>query len=207
MPIPRIADFNGVTRAGVGDASLFFLFPSGAFISEGGICSAGVGECNVAGLLACTPDGLLCDAVPADPPEVTEQACDDGLDNDCDGVADQFDTDCGCEPDPRTEVEFGGICYYLDGSDGVCDPGYALAPQSVLINIASDFTGKTYRHTQSNNCCIKHANQAAELQDWGMLSGDCNQSGPFTFGPRLGGAGCTDANQNHSMQLTIYGSN
>ena len=169
-------------------------------------CAVGVGECADVGILTCTSDGLLCDANPFAPPEVVEVSCTDGLDNDCDGLADGFDDDCGCTPDPTTEVAFNGVCYYLDGSNGVCDAGYALAPQSVLSSIASGFVGKTYRHARSNNCCIKHANQAAEGQDWGMASGDCNAPGPFSTGPALGAVGCTNANQNTSSQLSLCGS-
>jgi hypothetical protein len=175
-------------------------------VPEDDSCTAGVGECAVSGMLACTSDGLLCDAEPLAPSEPTEVSCTDGLDNDCDGLADGFDDDCGCTPDPATEVAFNGTCYYLDGSNGVCDPGYALAPQSVLTSIATGFAGKTYRYRQSDNCCIKHANQAAELQDWGMANADCNAPGPFTSGPVLGGRGCTNQNLNLPKQLTLCGS-
>jgi hypothetical protein len=176
-------------------------------VPEDGTCTVGVGECAVIGSLSCTAAGLVCDSEPSQPPEEVEITCDDGRDNDCDGLIDDADPDCGCTPDPATEVEFDGTCYYLDGSNGVCDPGYALAPQSVLNSIASDFAGKTYRNMQSNNCCIKHANQATEGQDWGMTgSADCNGPGPFINGPVPGGAGCTNANQNYSQQLTLCGS-
>jgi len=104
--------------------------------------------------------------------------------------------------DPTTDVEFDGKCYYLDGSRGICLPGFVLAPQSVLNDIASDFVGKTYKTQQSNNCCIWHADQGVELQDWGM-SFDCNTSGPFVQGPVLGGAGCTNALNMSTRQLTL----
>jgi hypothetical protein len=77
-----------------------------------------------------------------------------------------------------------------------------MAPQRVLDDIAAMFVGKTYKHDISNNCCVKHADQATELQDWGM-SAQCNSAGPFTVGPVLDGASCTNANQNNSMQLTL----
>jgi hypothetical protein len=32
---------------------------------------------------------------------------------------------------------------------------------------------------------------------------DCNGPGPFIMGPTPGGAGCTDANQNNTQQLTL----
>ena len=104
--------------------------------------------------------------------------------------------------DPATEVIAGGACYYLDGSNGACDPGYVLAPQSVLTTIAPLFVGKIHKHQVHNNCCIKHANQATEGQDWGM-SAQCGTAGPFTVGPVLGGAGCTDQDNNYTRQLTL----
>ncbi|MBT3221906.1 MAG: hypothetical protein HN348_22760 [Proteobacteria bacterium] len=105
--------------------------------------------------------------------------------------------------DPATEVEYNGYCYYLDGSNGVCDSGYSMAPQSVLNTIAGSFVGKNYKHQVSNNCCIDHLNEPTEGQDWGMPN-QCNTNGPFTSGnPAAGGAGCTDAHNHSSNQLTL----
>jgi hypothetical protein len=120
--------------------------------------------------------------------------CFDAIDQDCNGSL----TCC----DPVTEVDFDGRCYYLDGSGGSCDPGYELAPQSVLNDIATDFVGLTYKNQTSNNCCIWHADQQVELQDWGM-GVDCNQPGIFDAPPTLGGAGCTNALNLNNMQLTF----
>jgi hypothetical protein len=102
--------------------------------------------------------------------------------------------------DPLTEVSFEGHCYYLDGSAGVCDPGYALASQTVLATIAPSFTGKDYKHTVSENCCVLNADAD---EDWGM--GDhCNAAGPFTANdPSLGAIGCTDAVNAFPGQLTL----
>ncbi len=104
--------------------------------------------------------------------------------------------------DPATEVEYEGACYYLDGSGGVCDRGYTLAPQSVLAIIADDFTGKDYKNAISDNCCIAHRDQDIEGQDWG-LGGSCNAPGPWPSGPTLGGAGCTDLMLMNPAQLTL----
>lgn len=102
--------------------------------------------------------------------------------------------------DPLTEVAFEGHCYYLDGSMGVCDPGYTLASQSVLATIAPSFAGKDYKHTVSGNCCVFNADAD---EDWGM--GDhCNTPGPFTANdPSLGAIGCTDATNLFDAQLTL----
>ena len=111
------------------------------------------------------------------------------------------DSSVGC--DAATEVELGGKCYYLDGSNGVCQGNDELAPQLALEFIASNFIGKTYKTTPSNNCCIEHSKTATEGQDWGMDGADCNVSGTFGTGPILGGTGCVDADQHNVNQLTF----
>ena len=109
----------------------------------------------------------------------------------------------GADCDPATEVELDGRCYYIDGSGGACDPGYELAPQSAFALMAPDaFVGKNYKNRVSDNCCVWHRDQDAERQDYGM-SAECNASGPFTVGPVLGGAGCTDALNLNPSQLTF----
>ena len=131
------------------------------------------------------------------------EICEDFIDQDCDGA----DLPCStgsCEF--GTEVDFGGRCYYLDGSGGTCEFGYQLAPQSILNSIATSFIGKDYKNQESDNCCVWHANQATENQDWGM-DAECNASGPFTEGPVLGGAGCSDALNTNPGQLTLCQSN
>lgn len=66
-------------------------------------CSVGVGVCVNHGTLDCTDQGLTCGVDPIAPPELQELSCDDGLDNDCDGLADGDDSDC-----PQL-VTFSGI--------------------------------------------------------------------------------------------------
>jgi hypothetical protein len=110
---------------------------------------------------------------------------------------------CGAVCDPATAVAFNGHCYYLDGSGGVCDPGYALASQSVLTNIAPMFIGKTYRHTVSNFCCIWNSDPN---ENWGFpFPGQCNSPGPFTQAPLLGGANCNNIMIFQAGGLTLCG--
>jgi len=104
--------------------------------------------------------------------------------------------------DTRTEVLYNGGCYYLDGSNGKCDAGYKLAPQSVFAKISKGFVGKDYKNQRSHNCCIKHRDQKKERQDYGMPR-NCNSPGPFKEGPKLGAIGCRNAYNNFNRQLTV----
>ncbi len=55
----------------------------------GGACSAGVGACEAAGTIVCSPDGLgtVCSAVPG-PPAADDSLC-NAQDDDCDGATDE----------------------------------------------------------------------------------------------------------------------
>ena len=57
----------------------------------GGVCSDGIGECNVAGVDICLAGSIVCDAVAGSP---SAELC-DGLDNDCDTVVDNAPSDIG----------------------------------------------------------------------------------------------------------------
>ena|SRR5579871_6391110 len=104
--------------------------------------------------------------------------------------------------DPNLEVSYMGHCYYLDGSTGMCDPGYALATQQLFPNIATLFGGKNYKHVVSQNCCIWNADVN---ENYGM-SVHCNAPGPFAPNDvTLGGAGCTNQMNHFAGQLTFCG--
>lgn len=103
---------------------------------------------------------------------------------------------------PGVEVEYDDRCYHLDGSGGKCVEGYELAPQSLLAELGPKFIGVDYYSRVSENCCIWHRDIDTEMQDYGM-NDRCNESGPFTIGPVLGGAGCTNANNRGDGQLTF----
>ncbi|AKV01580.1 hypothetical protein AKJ09_08243 [Labilithrix luteola] len=118
------------------------------------------------------------------------------------GAANVTNVSVTCNSCPLNEVAFNGKCYYLDGSSGACDPGYARAPQSVLSSIADSFIGKNYKHTVSGNCCIWNADP---VENWGFNGSQCNRSGPFTSAPVPGGSGCTNADNQFLSQLTLCG--
>ena len=100
------------------------------------------------------------------------------------------------------QVASGGHCYYLDGSSGNCDSGFARASEATLTSIASSFVGKNYMHTVSGNCCVWTSDAT---ENYGMAV-HCNSNGPFSAGdPQKGAAGCTGATNHFSGQLTFCG--
>jgi len=75
------------------------------FVGE--LCSAGEGACRVESVLVCLGlDGWNCDAVALDP---SDEICGDGVDNDCDGAADEGFQDVGgsCEKGEIPCLEVG----------------------------------------------------------------------------------------------------
>jgi hypothetical protein len=84
------------------------------FPALGQPCTAGVGECEASGVLVCSGDqqGTECGATPGDP---VPELC-DGLDNDCDGTADDGNPEGGSP----CSTGLPGIC--ADGSE-VCQSG------------------------------------------------------------------------------------
>jgi hypothetical protein len=76
-------------------------------VDAGASCESGIGEC-VPGTMICTGGALVCDgAIPGGP-----ELC-DGLDNDCDAIADESPTDVGapCGTTDTGECEFGtSVC-------------------------------------------------------------------------------------------------
>lgn len=100
------------------------------------------------------------------------------------------------------EVSYNGKCYYLDGSGGQCDAGYARAAESVMAVISTQFVGKNYKHKVSSNCCIWASDP---LEHYGMVS-HCNTNGPFSAGePVLGSFGCSGVAVHEAAQLTFCG--
>ncbi len=108
------------------------------FTNLGTGCSVGIGACAATGTWVCSANGLAtqCDATPGTP---STEACADGLDNDCDGLTDAADTDCGgcgaCRlhgdvapigpPTGDCQVELADVLCILDGytNEDSCSTG------------------------------------------------------------------------------------
>ena len=109
----------------------------------------------------------------------TEQTCDDGLDNDCDGLVDTADPDCaGCTPSAPDDVTCNGID---DDCNGLIDDGYVATPTTCGIG-ACESTG------------------GLECVDSSIVD-TCSPGSPGTEGPE-GDATCSDGEDNDCDGLT-----
>jgi hypothetical protein len=87
-------------RIEVGQRAVNTHLRHGDEVFESDECEIGIGACLQEGQNVCTSEGIVCDAVPLEPGEETNDAgtCADTIDNDCDGFIDEQDPDC--DPDP-----------------------------------------------------------------------------------------------------------
>lgn len=114
-------------------------------------CSVGVGVCVNHGTLDCTDEGLACSVDPIAPTETQELSCDDGLDNDCDGLADGDDSDCpqlAIFSGVRTEVpidELVGwdVCHTDKYSDSISAIGVQNTCHKANVMLACRATGSS----------------------------------------------------------------
>ena len=87
------------------------------FADLGQACGVGVGVCAASGVNVCSPGGAstMCSAAPnlGGPEGPIGPTCSDNLDNDCDGLTDAADPDCG-------SAQLGAYCSlaYLNGRPG-----------------------------------------------------------------------------------------
>lgn len=105
---------------------------------------------------------------------------------------------------PVNDVEFGGRCFYLDGSNGACDPGYVLSTNAALAAALganpNAWQGKNYRHAVSDNACVRTKDG---VENFGMVS-HANVPGPFGAGePVQSGSSCWMVYFTNPKQLTL----
>ena len=109
----------------------------------------------------------------------TGGACSDGIDNDCDGLADGSDSDCACTA--TAQMETSATC--ADGIDNDCD-GFAdgndsdcgcVAGVEICDNVDNDCDSATDEDLSRD--CIKDGQTGAETCAAGAW-GDCQIAGP-----------------------------
>ena len=148
-------------------------------------CTVGIGECENQGLMVCTPDGLgiECDMEPL-PPQ--EELC-DGLDNDCDGEADEDFAPLGvlCHVGVGTCMAWGEQVCSEDGEEAECDAEPLPPQEEVCDGLDNDCDG-----TVDQGCaCVPGTSRPCGPSLGECIPGDqiCEEAG--TWGLCEGGQG------------------
>jgi hypothetical protein len=150
-------------------------------VPEDGTCTVGVGECAVIGSLSCTAEGLVCNAEPSQPPEEVEITCDDGRDNDCDGLIDEADPDCA--PPVLTHELFA------NGPGFACPTGATEFSYTPPLDPSSSDQARAACEACYGSCFLETADCAGP--GWGP-----NPAGSYVCGDAYFGfeAGCSGSN-------------
>ncbi len=158
-------------------------------------CSAGTGACASDGIFVCTADGggTICNATLNLDEAGTEgpsgETCEDGVDNDCDGLIDGADSGCGsaeisaaCALLPLLNTPNGASCngHYRvhfevsgDGPDSeIFAELLAISPEGEMIGVIPVENGEAV-----------HLRSRLDPQDWKMLSRPNRRGGGELAGP------------------------
>ncbi len=163
-------------------------------------CSAGLGECATQGVFAC--NGLNATACDANPPSGSAELC-DGLDNDCDGVADEgFNVGAPCSAGLGVCAAQGvftcdglnstscnavvgsssaEVCDGLDNDcDGITDEGFNVgAPCSAGLGVCAAQGVFACDGLNSTSCNAVVGSSSAEVCDG--LDNDCDGTSDENF--------------------------
>jgi hypothetical protein len=105
-------------------------------LTRGTTC--GVGECGSTGVETCTAGTWGGDTCTPGTPAPDDTTC-DGLDDDCDGTADEDNPQCSCVPTGVDEALCNGVD---DDCDGFVDEDYPATPTTCGVGECSDNTGQ-----------------------------------------------------------------
>jgi hypothetical protein len=156
------------------------------FPNLGQTCTVGVGECEASGVYVCTGDqtGTECDATPGDP---VAELC-DGLDNDCDGTADEDNPEGGgqCGTTDVGECEYGSyecqspslVCVgNIEPVEEICENGLDDDCDGDIDD--QDICGSAEPQTPAQQLCINELNKglAKVAKTQGKDIGACIKNG------------------------------
>jgi hypothetical protein len=160
----------------------------------GNPCSAGVGVCAVNGEEVCSIDGTgtVCNVSPnvaASTPEgPSGPTCNDGIDNDCDGMTDDMDPGCasanisaGCALEFLQQVPNGSSCegwyrLHVDAAGG--GDGSEVIVELLALNEQGDLLAVL----PAADLEVAHLNSRLDPDDWKYVSRP-NRSGGTLSGP------------------------
>lgn len=134
-------------------------------------CQVGVGECLATGALVCTDDaqGTFCDVLPGDP---TVELC-DGLDNDCDSLADEdFPVGADCQVGIGQCVADGKRVCTGDGSGTLCSASPGEGQDEWCDGLDNDCDGLVDEDYPLGEECIVGI---GECVNWGLFG--CAEAG------------------------------